>query len=269
VQIAGQHLYLIFDTKLASQIYRRSQTFIFDPFILQTSGILGANKQDLKKLTQGAQVINPVPETEDTGTRILHDLHAMTPQHLTGKSLDRLTDMFIDSICADIDKRFPKDDEKSYEWETMDICEFVKSTWCHASITALFGTNMYRIWPGIEKWLWAFDKEFQKLFTKMPRAVMPKPYELLEEGQKMCEKWEADAMAAEQRGDIGGDPDWDEYWGLRFVRLRTELLQTSGLSTKFRAGNQVVFIWGVSSKGLLAKPISLISNSSSTQTQSQ
>ncbi|EHK98413.1 putative Cholesterol 7-alpha-monooxygenase [Glarea lozoyensis 74030] len=244
IQIAGQHLYLIFDTKLASQIYRRSQTFIFDPFILQTSQILGANKQDMKKLTEGAQVVSPAPAAEDSGSRILHDLHALTPQHLTGKSLDRLTDYFINVICADIDKRFPKKDDENYAWETMDLCEFVKSTWCHASITALFGTNIYEIWPGIEKWLWAFDKEFQKMFTQMPRAVMPKPYALLDEGQEMCEKWEAEALAAEERGEIGGDPDWDKYWGLRFVRLRDEYLRKSGLSTKFRAGNQVVFIWG-------------------------
>lgn len=246
VHIAGQRLYLIFDTKLASQIYRRSQTFIFDPFFLQASGILGANKKDMKILSTGAQTLVPTPKDQDSGQRVIHDLHKMTPQHLTGSSLGRLTNMFIDVICKDIDKEFPEEKDSSYEWRTLDLCEFVKQTWCHASITALFGTHIYEIWPEIDAWLWKFDKHFQSLFTEMPRFVIPKAFALLDEGQEMCEKWESDAIKAGKEGKMDADPDWDEYWGLRFVRLRNELLRKEGLSAKFRAGNQCVFLWGVS-----------------------
>ncbi|CAG8977986.1 hypothetical protein HYALB_00001868 [Hymenoscyphus albidus] len=246
VHIAGQRLYLIFDTKLASQVYRRSQTFIFDPFFLQASGILGANKKDMKILSNGAQTLTPTPKDQDSGQRVIHDLHNMTPQHLTGVSLDKLTNMFIDVICKDIDEQFPEDKKESYEWETLDLCEFVKKTWCHASITALFGTHIYEIWPGIDAWLWKFDKHFQSLFTEMPRIVIPTAFALLDEGQEMCEKWESDAIKAGEEGKMESDPDWDEYWGLRFVRLRNEFLRKEGLSAKFRAGNQCAFLWGVS-----------------------
>ncbi|KAG9238530.1 putative cholesterol 7-alpha-monooxygenase [Amylocarpus encephaloides] len=248
VQLAGQHLYLIFDAKLASQIYRRSQTFIFDPFILQTSAILGANKKDMEILAAGAQLLEPAP-LEETAMPLIHELHKLTPQHLTGEPLDKLTEMFIDTICSDIDKRFSPDQESSYEWETIDICVFVKSTWCHASISALFGSHMYEIWPGIEAWLWEFDKHFQTMFTGMPRFIIPKPYALLDEGQKMSAKWEADAMEASERDP---DPDryWDKHWGVRFVKLRNELLRNKGLSTKFRAGNHVAFLWGLNANAI-------------------
>lgn len=246
VQIAGQHLYLIFDTTLASTVYRRSQTFIFDPFFLQTSAILGANKKDLRTIETGAQVVNPKPNLDDNGNRIIHDLHKMTPQYLTGRSLDRLTDMFVEVICKDIDTKFPEGEEKSYEWQTMDLNEFVKDTWAHASITALFGSHVYNIWPEINAWLWKFDKHFQSMFTGMPRFVIPTAFALLDEGQEMCERWETDALQAEKEGKIGGERDWDEYWGLKFVRVRNELLRENNLSAKFRAGNMVVFLWGVS-----------------------
>ncbi|KAF4624268.1 hypothetical protein G7Y89_g13905 [Cudoniella acicularis] len=250
VRLAGQHLYLIFDTKLASMVYRRSQTFIFDPFFLQTSGILGANKKDMERLEMGAQVVSKKPNAPDDGSRIIHDLHRMTPQYLTGQSLDKLTAMFIDVICSDIAKKFPPDQESSYEWQTLDLCEFVKETWAHASITALFGTHIYEIWPRIDQWLWKFDKHFQSLFTQMPRFVIPTAFALLDEGQEMCEKWESDALQAEKEGKIADDADWDPYWGLKFVRVRSQLLRQNGLSTKFRAGNQVVFLWGLNANAI-------------------
>ncbi|KAH6676565.1 putative cholesterol 7-alpha-monooxygenase [Halenospora varia] len=250
VQIAGQHLYLIFDTTLASTIYRRSQTFIFDPFFLQTSAILGANKKDLRTIETGAQVVNPKPNLDDNGNRIIHDLHKMTPQYLTGQSLDRLTDMFVEVICKDIDTKFPEGEEKSYEWQTMDLNEFVKDTWAHASITALFGSHVYDIWPEINAWLWKFDKHFQSMFTGMPRFVIPTAFALLDEGQEMCERWETDALQAEKEGKIGGERDWDEYWGLKFVRVRNELLRENNLSAKFRAGNMVVFLWGLNANAI-------------------
>jgi ATP-binding cassette subfamily D (ALD) long-chain fatty acid import protein len=246
VQVAGKHLYLIFDVKLASQIYRRSQTFIFDPVVIQTSGILGANKQDLEILEMGAQVVSSKPNSKDDGRRVLNDLHQMSPGFLTGQSLDKLTEVFLDVLCKDIDLRFPPDQAKSYEWETLDLDKYIRETRAHASIVALFGTHIYEIWPTVGEWVWEFDEYFQSLFTELPRFLNPKAFALLDEGQEMCEKWEADAIQAGKEGKIEEDPDWDPYWGLRFTRVRSAVLRENGLSTKFRAGNGLAFLWGVS-----------------------
>ena len=209
-------------------------------------GILGATKEDLRIMSMGAQTAKPDPNLKDDGRRVIHDLHKMTPQHLTGKPLDKLTNLFIETLCADIDTRFPMDDPASYEWQTLDICAYVKATWAHASITSLFGTNIYNIWPGIEKWLWSFDEHFQTLFTKLPRFMLPLAWALRDEGWEKCAQWESEARQAEKQNRFGDDPDWDPYWGLRFVRLRAHYLKDSGISDKARAGNQMVFIWGVS-----------------------
>lgn len=203
----------------------------------------------------GAQVVTKKTNANDDGRRLIHDLHKMTPQYLSGDSLDKLTTMFMDILNDDIDKKFPADQESSFEWQTLDLCEYVKQVWSHASITALFGTHIYEIWPDIDTWLWDFDKHFQSLFTQMPRFVLPKAYALLDRGQELSEKWEADAMQAEKDGEIIGDPDWDPYWGLRFVRLRNELLRRDGIETKLRAGNHVVFLWGVRLPSISSHPL--------------
>jgi len=193
----------------------------------------------------GAQVVSPKPSAKDDGRRVLHDLHQMSPGFLTGKSLDKLTEVFLEVLCDDIDKRFPAGEEKSYDWETLDLNEYIKETRVHASIIALFGTHIYEVWPNINKWVWDFDEHFQSLFTQMPRFLNPKAFALLDEGQAMCEKWEADAMRAGEEGKIEKDPDWDPYWGLRFTRVRSALLRDNGLSAKFRGGNESVFLWAV------------------------
>ena len=216
--------------------------------------VLGATKNDLEIVGMGAQTAYPNPKIKDNGRHFIHDLHKMTPQHLTGKPLDKLTDLFIDTLCADIDAKFPEDDAASYEWQEMDICPYVKTTWAHASITSLFGTNIYAIWPGIEKWLWAFDEHFNSLMTKMPRFMLPIAWALRDEGWEKCAQWEADARKAEEDNRFGEDPDWDPYWGLRFVRQRAHYLKESGLTAKVRAGNQMVFIWGVSITPVLKDP---------------
>ena len=248
--MAGQHLYLIFDSALASQIYRHSQVFIFDPYFLMSFGILGATKEDLRIISMGAQTAKPITNLGDDGRRIIHDLHKMTPQYLTGKPLDSLTDLFIQTLCADIDSKFPINVLTSYEWQTLDILAYVKTTWAHASITALFGSNIYTIWPEIEKWLWLFDEHFQSLFTKLPRFLLPLAWALRDEGWEKCAQWEREARKSEANKLFGEDPDWDPYWGLRFVRKRATYLKESGISDKARAGNQMVFIWGLNANAI-------------------
>jgi ATP-binding cassette subfamily D (ALD) long-chain fatty acid import protein len=246
VQIAGRHLYLIFDTKLASQIYRKPKLFIFDPFTLMVWTLVGASKGDLEILKMGAQTVRKDPKVKDDGRRILYDLHSMTAPHFSGDSLEKLTSFFIDALCDDIDNRFSPDKESSYEWHTVDLCEFVKHTWTYASITGLFGSHIYSIWPQVGTWLWDFDRHFQKIIMKMPRFMAPKAYALRDEGKAMCELWEREALKAEVDGKVGGDCAWDPYWGLRYTRERVKYLMKQGISTQGRAGNMMSFIWGVS-----------------------
>ncbi|KAL3422685.1 Cholesterol 7-alpha-monooxygenase 3 [Phlyctema vagabunda] len=249
VQVAGQHLYLIFDTKLASLIYRKSRIFMFDPFTLMAWSVIGATREDLQILEMGAQVERKTAGfIEDDGRRVLYDLHCMSGPALTGPSLDSLTALFIETICGEIDKRFPARSDAAdgdSEWEELDLGEFVKTIWTRASITALFGSHIFTIWPEIERWLWEFDEHFQSLLTKMPRFVLPKAYALLDEAQEKCARWESDALDAEKKGSIDHDPAWDPYWGLRFVGERAKYLIKSGISEKARAGNTAVFLWGL------------------------
>jgi ATP-binding cassette subfamily D (ALD) long-chain fatty acid import protein len=239
-------MYLIFDAKLASQIYRRSKVFIFHPFNLLVFRVVGGSKEDVEVLGMGAQTVTENPKIKDDGRRVLRDLHHMSSLHLTGDSLETLTNLFVQTLCEDIDKIFPPDQESSYVWQTLDLCAFVKDTWTHASITGLYGSHIYTIWPDVERWLWEFDKNFQKIIAKMPRLIAPKAYAVRDEATKMFGLWEQEALKAEAEGKIGNDPDWDRYWGLRFSRVRMKYLAKSGIGPGGRTGDLMAFMWAVS-----------------------
>ena len=247
VQIAGRHLYLVFDNKLASQIYRRSKVFIFDPFNLMVFATVGGSKEDLKVLEMGAQTVKKNPQIIDDGRRVLYGLHSLLTPHLTGDSLNTLTNLFIQTLCDDIDKKFPPNKDSSYEWQTLNLCDFVKDSWTHASITGLYGSHIYSIWPDVETWLWDFDQHFQKIIAKIPRLMAPKAYALRDKGKAMFVLWEQEALKAEAEGKIVKDADWDPYWGLRFSRVRVKHLTKNEISPGGRAGNGIAFMWGVSS----------------------
>ncbi|KAL2008818.1 hypothetical protein VTN00DRAFT_7012 [Thermoascus crustaceus] len=228
----------------------------------------------------GAQVVNnyhndkkkkkkgPDGGEDDDGRRILHDLHTLASIHLSGEALDELTKRFIETLCEDIDRRFPPRDNKDddddgddNEWEILDLCTYVKSTWTHASITALFGSSIHTLWPDIDTWLWDFDAHFQKIVSRMPRFLFPRAYALRDEGLRMCMFWEEEALRAEKEGMISsykkieGDNEndgalWDPYWGHRYTRLRAKRMMENGISARGRAGNAISLLWGLNANAI-------------------
>lgn len=165
---------------------------------------------------------------------------------MPGDSLEVMTHRFIDTVCGDMDKRFRPDKQSSYEWETLDLCEFVKYTWTHASITSMYGSHIFSIWPGIETWIWDFDQNFQKIVVGVPRFMAPKAYALRGEGNKMFQLWDSEAITGEAEGKIGNDPEWNPYWGLRYAHAVAKYLMKQGISPQGRGGVATALIWAVS-----------------------
>ncbi|CAI7573402.1 unnamed protein product [Penicillium glandicola] len=245
VQIAGRRLYLIFDSRLASLIYRRSRVFLFDPFNLEVMKMVGCTEKDIQIARIGAQTVIRDPRSIDDGRRVLHGLHVLADEHLSGESLDELTSRFIDMLSTELDTRFPPG--PMAEWQTFDLAEYVKAAWTHASITALYGSHIYTIWPDIDTWLWEFDQGIQSIITKMPRFLFPKPYTVLEQGLRMFEAWET---AAVQHSGFDAEAIWEPFWGHRHTRLRNKHLLDSGLSARGRAANNISLLWGLGANAI-------------------
>ncbi|KAH8693908.1 cytochrome P450 [Talaromyces proteolyticus] len=253
VQVAGRHLYLIFDAKLASQIYRRSDNFLFDPFNLMVFRTTGGTKNDLEIAQNGARLVKTDPNVVVDGTHFMHGFHIMTKNHLSGEFLEELTRRFIETLCKEIDRNFPISKNGKPEWRTMDLCHLIKSLWTHASIEALMGTNIYTFWPEIDDWIWEFDSTFPMIIAQYPSLLFPKPYKVREEGIRKLIDWERMAREAEEEGKIkSDDPNrlWDPYWGHAYSREASKFYAKFGVSERGRAGNKMGIIWGIAANAI-------------------
>lgn len=241
--MAGRRVYLITDAKLANQVYRQARTYIMNPITMTFWSSLGCTKHDMKLLEVGMTIDSKPDENEGPG--ILNELHAISVSHLHGPALNYMTDIFNDNMFHGIDKKFPAEQEDSYEWKEIDLCEFVKEAWSSAAVASIFGTHLSESWPGVYDWLWDFDENILPLFTQLPRFVIPKSYAFREEGLLKLQEWEQNAHQAYADGRVQEkDPAWDPYWGLRFLRVRAKFAQDAGVSTRGRAALQMAFLWG-------------------------
>lgn len=154
----------------------------------------------------------------------------MAVNYLSGEPLGEITRRFVEALCEDIDRRFPS----TTEWETLDICDYVKKTWTHASTIALFGSNFWSLWPDAGPWLWDFDASFQKIVTQMPRLLFPKPYAIRDEGLKRFVQWEEEARKADVEGEIEGSDNDDRFWDPFGAQVITRALLDPSLLVELR-----------------------------------
>ena len=203
---------------------------------------LGSTKEDLKIIANGAKVGNKDKDYVEDGSKLILDLHHLAIKHFTGDSLQTITGKFIEGLAARIDVRFSVEEESSYEWQELELTEFVKVLWTQAAIPALFGTNMTKQWPDCVEWFWKFDKNIQKFIAELPRFLFSEAYAIKEEGIDHFIKWEEQAW--EHSAEGGGDPDWDEYRGLKFCRMRAKCFVDAGITKRGRAVQGLSFLWG-------------------------
>ena len=243
ITMAGRRIYIITDAKLANQVYRQARTFTLNPFAMTFWSSLGCTKADMKLLEVGMTIDSKPDENEGPG--IMNELHTISVSLLHGQALNHMTGIFNDFMFRGIDKKFPAEQEGSYEWREVDICEFVKEAWSSATVATIFGSHISELWPRVNDWLWDFDENILLLFTQLPRFLIPKSFAFREEGLLKVQEWEQNALKAYADGSVQEkDPEWDPYWGLRFLRVRAKLAQDAGVSTRGRAALQMAFLWG-------------------------
>ncbi|KAL3425233.1 Cholesterol 7-alpha-monooxygenase 4 [Phlyctema vagabunda] len=241
--VAGRLVYLVTNNEVASQIYRQTRNFAFDPLALRVSSAFGCNSNDMKILEEGTlaspQKVNP---NQQTRPGILTQFHRMTAEHLMGDSLHRMTSIFVEYLASGISEMFPENDENSFEWQDIELVDFVKKQWTKASIISMFGTNIFKVWPEIDEWIWRFDPQVTPLMTKLPKVIYPHAHQLREEGLNRFIAWEREAK--ENYSFTDERADWDVFWGLKFLKMRAALAEEYGLSERGRAAIQLSLFWG-------------------------
>lgn len=108
------------------------------------------------------------------------------------------------------------------DWaEYPDLYAFLRELMFAASTEALFGSELLRIVPSLNKDFWTYDHHFPTLLRLPYRWLAPRAYKARDRMLENIRKWHAHAKAHSDYDRIEPqDPDWEPYFGTKYVRAR-------------------------------------------------
>ncbi|PGH03085.1 hypothetical protein GX51_04272 [Blastomyces parvus] len=253
--IAGNYLYTVFDTKLASQLDRRRKLFTFDHIILLVNKGFGAPQADLKILEKGLPGLSHSPNGEGGGQGLLLELHRQYFPCLSGINLPPLISKFSEVLTTSLANVFPRG--KSYEstdsWKTVDLNEFLMRHLTLASLPMLMGTRLMEVWDRAYEDLWEFDSLALTLTTNLPDIFRPEAAASRSTMISVLERWEEEASKHRKFEEVESeDPAWDEYWGARLMRQRHRTFLNNGISKRGRAVFHLGVLWATNANAIPA-----------------
>ncbi|KAL4746666.1 cytochrome P450 [Aspergillus terricola var. indicus] len=173
--------------------------------------------------------IDPTPLP---GTHVLPERRVYFHQHqsahrfLTGQALRRMTERFMRFLSEEIND----DTRIGEEWVQLpDLYSFWKSRIFHAAVKALFGPYLLSLTPSFEEDFWEYVDETPTLMKSMPRWMVPKAYGARDRVFAAVKTWHRFARAhSDYRQNSPEDPDWDEYWGSSWLKVRQQFGRDTG-----------------------------------------
>lgn len=155
IKCAGRRIYLVNDRKVIQEVYRRHEDFVFDPFNVWTQKLCGAHGRDLDIISHGQRGLPGTAIEDPESPNVLKDMHSGLAAEFRGENLEEMTHIFIqhleDSLYEEVGA--------SCEARLVDVTSLLRRCWTLASVTAVFGTHIRRIWPDLNEDFWDFDAE--------------------------------------------------------------------------------------------------------------
>ncbi|KAI3316782.1 cytochrome P450 [Xylariaceae sp. AK1471] len=173
----------------------------------------------------------PVPgSTVPAHLRVWHHHHRTASRFLQGNSLRKLSARVVENLSAELAKVDPNNPVDSGEW--VDIPDFF--TWyIHryfaAIITALCGPHLITLNPGFVQDFWDYLNAWPTISKFYPRILASKGYKSRQRILNGIKRWHTYARQHSDYRNNGPDaPEWDEYWGAVWFKVRHQWGQDTG-----------------------------------------
>ncbi|KAE8384176.1 cytochrome P450 [Aspergillus alliaceus] len=169
----------------------------------------------------------PLPGTHvPPEQRVYFHQHQSAHRFLTGQALRRMTERFMRLLSDEIND----DTRIGGEWVQLpDLYSFWKSRIFHAAVKALCGPYLLSLTPSFEEDFWEYVDEMPTLMKSMPRWMVPKAYGARDRVFAAVKTWHRFARAhSDYRQNSPEDPDWDEYWGASWLKVRQQFGRDTG-----------------------------------------
>jgi hypothetical protein len=163
---------------------------------------------------------------------------ALTPKYLTGPSLTTMIDLYASILSRNLnDKMFQVGSWTQIE----DFWSFFEQILTRCSIEMLFGSAIFKQYPGLIKDFWKFDDAISGFIPGLPRILVSTTHQAPRDRLFLgIEKWlKANHSGSEFAKISSNDPDWNEYMGSKFIQERDDVLSKIPLVAEARAADML------------------------------
>ncbi|KAI4952608.1 hypothetical protein J4E91_003080 [Alternaria rosae] len=162
-------------------------------------------------------------------------------KYLEGSPLANMTNLYADILSRNMnDKMFQVGSWTQIE----DVWSFFQQVLTRCSMEALFGSAIFKQYPGLIKDYWKFEDAIQGFLPVLPWFATPRPYK--EPLDRLCqgiEKWLRVNHSGTEFAKTGSDDaDWDEHRGSKFIQERDDIVAKAMLPLETRTAEMLDII---------------------------
>lgn len=246
--VGAQTIYLVPAGELIQTVFKSSR-FLNTEFttIIAVRDALGLPPKELKDLCNDQSGIDQKPaagyESMDANQRIFFQIHKQVHSHYSGKSLEALTDKYIEKLSASVAIIHRTGDGD--DWVKLpDLCHFVRTEVFHATAEAFCGDSIFKLCPKLSEEFWEFDELLPKLVTGLPRIFARKAYKARDLMLANVKKWHGYGKENFDWSDAElVNCGWEPTYGPRIMRSRQQLFRDLGNSDDANASYDLGLIW--------------------------
>jgi hypothetical protein len=161
-------------------------------------------------------------------------------KYLSGVPLHKMTERFMNMLSKDLfnDKTIKRN------WTDFpDLNLFFQNRIFEAAVEALCGPHLLYQTPSFTDDFWEYISCTPTLAYGLPRWMSPKSYAARDKVLRGIMKWHAFARQHEDYSNTSDDaPEWEEYWGSRYLKARQTYGQAAGLDNTALAAEDLSLI---------------------------
>ncbi|THC96030.1 hypothetical protein EYZ11_004490 [Aspergillus tanneri] len=193
------------------------------------------------------------PSRSSSGVKIehIHDLQAsISIKYLSGKYLVAMSERYL----AILKVRLVKLELPADSWtEIPDFYTWLQSQVTPSVIEAMMGSRILQMYPGIVGDFWEFDRQIANYSRGFPRWLIPSAYQTRDRLLTKIKAWNQVAHRnsdCTQYGEEG--PEWDEFFGSKFIKAREDALKNHGLDDDAIASEHLGLLFGSNANAVRA-----------------
>jgi hypothetical protein len=205
--------------------------------------IAEASKQRTLQGTESSfnEVILGYPQIDGNDAnneKVEHARAALTQKYLTGPSLTTMIELYVSILSRNLnDKMFQVGSWTQIE----DFWSFFEQVLTRCSIEMLFGSAIFKQYPGLIKDFWKFEDAISGFIPGIPRILVSTTHQAPRDRLFLgIEKWlKAHHSGSEFAKISSDDPAWDEYKGSKFIQERDDVLSKIPLVLEARTADML------------------------------